>query len=553
MAIAFPANPTTNQTYSNSGVTWTYDGKKWLRTASGTGGATVAASDTRPATTTAGSLWLDTNAGELAVYQGTGWVNIGEGSSGYTGSVGYAGSTGSTGYTGSRGQDGVIGYNGSTGYTGSVGGIGYVGSVGYTGSRGTDGVVGYNGSIGYTGSSGAAASTPAAVSDQSNTSTGYFNLPKGTTSQRPASPAIGMLRYNTTLGTLEQYNVIGWESIGGNQPVIAGISAQIYNAFAGSITIAGNYFGLNAVTVRFSFGATIVDVSLTPGSTTSITVSVPSAIYSLAAGTSGNISVIDSAGRQSNGFSKTVVGLPGSSSSYPAASPYAIRLARGSTPAAGIYWFSNSGFNAGGAFQAYADWSTDSTYGMLVLCGLLMNDNARTSYTQFGTAGTSSAGTPGFRNTHNLASNTILSNWTGDTRNRCYLGMTSQSGGSDIGSATNQWLLMNTSLTVFRNMFNDAPGFGEFDFPTGIVNTSTGASGRLYYTTNHGGNLYQMTNAGNTVNANLWFEMADTGSGDMNHSAAVWAAGNGQYYGAPSGGVLFSSRWMFMAMSPDNT
>jgi hypothetical protein len=58
-----------------------------------------------------------------------------------------------------------------------------------------------------------------------------------------------------------------------------------------------------------------------------------------------------------------------------------------------------------------------------------------------------------------------------------------------------------------------------------------------------------MTNAGNTVNANLWFEMADTGSADVNHSAMVWAGATGAYY---ANNAPFTSRWMFMAMSPNN-
>lgn len=227
MAIAFPSNPTTNQTYTYGGITWAYNGRRWVKyilasdvnVTPSVGGASVTTATVAPLLPSQGSLWLDTDAGELAVYQGTGWVGVGSSNagtgytgsvgpsggytgstgSGYVGSVGYAGSAGALGYTGSRGQDGVIGYNGSTGYTGSAG-------VGYTGSRGTDGIVGYNGSIGYTGSSGAAASTPAAVSDQVNSSTGYFNLPSGTTAQRPASPNNGYIRYNTDTGYGEIYN-----------------------------------------------------------------------------------------------------------------------------------------------------------------------------------------------------------------------------------------------------------------------------------------------------------------------------------------------------------
>ncbi|CAB5151386.1 hypothetical protein UFOVP148_39 [uncultured Caudovirales phage] len=51
---------------------------------------------------------------------------------------------------------------------------------------------------------------PVAVSDQANTSTGYFGLPSGTTAQRPASPANGYVRYNTTLSQNEIYQGGNW-------------------------------------------------------------------------------------------------------------------------------------------------------------------------------------------------------------------------------------------------------------------------------------------------------------------------------------------------------
>ena len=52
--------------------------------------------------------------------------------------------------------------------------------------------------------------TPATVSDQLNSSTGYFDLPAGTTAQRPASPVNGMVRYNTTTSQLEAYQNSIW-------------------------------------------------------------------------------------------------------------------------------------------------------------------------------------------------------------------------------------------------------------------------------------------------------------------------------------------------------
>jgi len=56
---------------------------------------------------------------------------------------------------------------------------------------------------------------PDKISDQTNTSTGYFDLPTGTTAQRPVTANTGMVRFNTTIGALEQYNGTAWITIGG--------------------------------------------------------------------------------------------------------------------------------------------------------------------------------------------------------------------------------------------------------------------------------------------------------------------------------------------------
>jgi hypothetical protein len=55
--------------------------------------------------------------------------------------------------------------------------------------------------------------TPAAVSDQTNTSTGAFGLPVGTTAQRPATPYTGYTRINTTINAIEIYNGSFWLTI----------------------------------------------------------------------------------------------------------------------------------------------------------------------------------------------------------------------------------------------------------------------------------------------------------------------------------------------------
>jgi len=61
----------------------------------------------------------------------------------------------------------------------------------------------------------AAAVTPAAVSDTANTSTGAFDIPSGTTAQRPTSGiSSGYTRYNTTENWVEVYTGSAWEVVG---------------------------------------------------------------------------------------------------------------------------------------------------------------------------------------------------------------------------------------------------------------------------------------------------------------------------------------------------
>lgn len=48
-----------------------------------------------------------------------------------------------------------------------------------------------------------------------NTATGYFDLPVGSTAQRPGIPSLGMIRFNSDLAAYEGYNSSGWLPIGG--------------------------------------------------------------------------------------------------------------------------------------------------------------------------------------------------------------------------------------------------------------------------------------------------------------------------------------------------
>jgi hypothetical protein len=240
MAQNFPSNPTLNTPYTINNESWAYDGSGWVRvvTASGTGilpsvsgnsgkylttdGSTISwgtvttssvtISDTAPASPTSGNIWFDSTKLNTYVYYNDGdssqWVNATSVSVGtilptQTGNTGkFLTTDGSTvSWATFTGYAGSAGYSGSTGYTGSAST-----AAGYTGSAG----------VGYTGSAAVGGGTPASVSSQANTATDFFAIPIGTTVQRPASPANGYMRFNTTTGFGEIYNATSsqWLSFG---------------------------------------------------------------------------------------------------------------------------------------------------------------------------------------------------------------------------------------------------------------------------------------------------------------------------------------------------
>ena len=86
---------------------------------------------------------------------------------------------------------------------------------------------------------------PANVSDQNNTSTGYFDLPVGTTGERPGSPADGMIRFNSTLSQTEEYRNSGWFGLsnkftvtGGTISTTGGYNIHTFTS-SGTLTISG--------------------------------------------------------------------------------------------------------------------------------------------------------------------------------------------------------------------------------------------------------------------------------------------------------------------------
>jgi hypothetical protein len=92
-----------------------------------------------------------------------------------------------------------------------------------------------------------------------NTSTGYFDLPAGTTAQRPGSPNSGMIRFNSDLGQFEGYNGSAWSSVGGG--ATGGGSDTVFvetsNVVTQSYTLSSNKNAVTAGPVTINSGATV--------------------------------------------------------------------------------------------------------------------------------------------------------------------------------------------------------------------------------------------------------------------------------------------------------
>ena len=80
--------------------------------------------------------------------------------------------------------------------------------------------------------------------------TSSLTIPSGTTAQRDGSPAVGMLRHNSTLNQFEGYNNGAWGAIGGGAGATGGGTDEVF--FESDTNVTTNYTitsGKNAHTV----------------------------------------------------------------------------------------------------------------------------------------------------------------------------------------------------------------------------------------------------------------------------------------------------------------
>lgn len=137
-------------------------------------------------------------------------------------------------------------------------------------------------------------------------------IPNISLENRAAEAANGTIFFNTSNNAIEVYANGAWTSVGiVPSPTITSISGTIDSGNTGSkISIVGLNFDVdNALlqgTLRFDYNG-VSDVTVTPNTSTTINdVSIPSAVLSQAANTSGTLQFIRSDGKVSNLFTENM-------------------------------------------------------------------------------------------------------------------------------------------------------------------------------------------------------------------------------------------------------
>src|SRR6056300_627608 len=108
----------------------------------------------------------------------------------------------------------------------------------------------------------------------------------------PANAVEGDLWYDTSASTLKAYNGSTFLKVAADIPTLTGVTGNIFTGEASTLTLTGTNFLQSNLVVNFvqvSDGIN-ADVTVTPASNTSATVSVSAAVYNNV--TSGNVVTI---------------------------------------------------------------------------------------------------------------------------------------------------------------------------------------------------------------------------------------------------------------------
>lgn len=170
--------------------------------------------------------------------------------------------------------------------------------------------------------------------------TGFLQLPSGTTAQRPASPANGMMRYNTTLNVVEMYNgaTSTWNTVAANTYTVdVLIAAGGGGGGAGGTPYYGGGGGGGAGGLRV-----ITNISVTQGTSYAIVVGA-GGLGAMSNDGSGSI-IWAKNGGDSSALGYTSLG-GGAGGSYNGVGPYWVGQAGGSGGGSGR---DNTGNNGAG-------------------------------------------------------------------------------------------------------------------------------------------------------------------------------------------------------------
>lgn len=130
--------------------------------------------------------------------------------------------------------------------------------------------------------------------------TGAMIVPKGTTAQRPGSPVDGYIRYNTTVGALEQYVQAQslWTNVGELSPAVSSISGIINTDTNSTITITGTNFQSGAIVTIQGAGVSNSDRALTTTfvNPTTLTAATAAASVNYVGNASFNVKVTNPSG-----------------------------------------------------------------------------------------------------------------------------------------------------------------------------------------------------------------------------------------------------------------
>jgi hypothetical protein len=129
--------------------------------------------------------------------------------------------------------------------------------------------------------------------------TEYIQLPVGTSAQRPGSPTVGMMRYNTDIALAEVYTTSGWQAVA-TPPTITNITGNILHATNSTITINGSNFVSGAIVQIQGAGVNNVNRNLTTTfiNTRQLTAATNAASVNYITSASFNVVVINPSGLQ---------------------------------------------------------------------------------------------------------------------------------------------------------------------------------------------------------------------------------------------------------------